>query len=111
MTFPKRLKRPNRPLFLIDLAVPRDIPECVGRLENVYLYNLDALAKIANETLAFRKSEIKKAEQLIQIPSLVTLVAIKTTLDVSAISMIPRKLFYRFRVIPNFKRFKYFARI
>lgn len=59
-------KRPNRPLFLIDLAVPRDIPESVGRLENVYLYNLDALAKIANETLAFRKSEIKKAEQLIK---------------------------------------------
>jgi glutamyl-tRNA reductase len=48
------------------LAVPRDIPESVGRLENVYLYNLDALAKIANETLAFRKSEIKKAEQLIK---------------------------------------------
>lgn len=59
-------KRRNQPIFLIDLAVPRDISESVARSETVYLYNLDALAKIANETLAFRKSEIKKAEQMIQ---------------------------------------------
>lgn len=59
-------KRRNQPIFLIDLAVPRDISETVARLETVYLYNLDALANIANETLAFRKSEIKNAEQLIK---------------------------------------------
>ena len=59
-------KRPNRPLFLIDLAVPRDIEESTAKLENVYLYNLDALANIANENIALRKSEITKASQMIK---------------------------------------------
>ena len=59
-------KRPNRPLFLIDLAVPRDIEESTAKLENVYLYNLDALANIANENIALRKSEIAKASQMIK---------------------------------------------
>ena len=58
--------RPNRPLFLIDLAVPRDIEERAAKLENVYLYNLDALANIANENIALRKSEIAKASQMIK---------------------------------------------
>ena len=61
--------RPNRPLFLIDLAVPRDITDEATHLENVYLYNLDALANIANENLALRKSEMQKAGQLIKTQS------------------------------------------
>ena len=58
--------RPNRPLFLIDLAVPRDIEEITAKLENVYLYNLDVLANIANENITLRKSEIAKATQMIK---------------------------------------------
>lgn len=66
-TIQKAIKnRPNRPLFLIDLAVPRDIEESTAKLENVYLYNLDALANIANENIALRKSEIAKAMQMIK---------------------------------------------
>jgi glutamyl-tRNA reductase len=66
-TLQKAIKyRPNRPLFLIDLAVPRDIEESAAKLENVYLYNLDALANIANENIALRKSEITKATQMIK---------------------------------------------
>lgn len=61
--------RPNRPLFLIDLAVPRDITDEATLLENVYLYNLDALANIANENLAYRKSEMQKADQIIKTQS------------------------------------------
>lgn len=66
-TIRKAIKvRPNRPLFLIDLAVPRDVEENIAKLENVYLYNLDALASIANENIALRKSEIAKATQMIK---------------------------------------------
>ncbi|MDG1702387.1 MAG: glutamyl-tRNA reductase [Opitutae bacterium] len=66
-TIQKAIKsRPNSPLFLIDLAVPRDVEESISKLENVYLYNLDALASIANENMALRKSEIAKATQMIK---------------------------------------------
>ena len=53
-------KRPARPLFLIDVAMPRDIEETAGKLENVYLYNLDDVSAIANENLANRKGEVDR---------------------------------------------------
>jgi glutamyl-tRNA reductase len=53
-------KRPDRPFFLIDLAVPRDIDPTLQSLESVFLYDLDDLASIANENLCQRKSEIDK---------------------------------------------------
>lgn len=58
--------RPEQPLFLIDLALPRDIDPAVEDLENVYLYNLDDLSKIANENLAARRSEIERARKMLQ---------------------------------------------
>lgn len=58
--------RPEQPLFLIDLAMPRDIEPAVEELENVYLYNLDDLSKIANENLAARRSEIERARRILQ---------------------------------------------
>ena len=58
--------RPERPLFLIDLAMPRDIDPTVEHLENVYLYNLDDLSSIANENLAARRSAIEQARKLLQ---------------------------------------------
>jgi glutamyl-tRNA reductase len=51
-------KRPHRPLFLIDLALPRDIDAPVADIENVYLYNLEDLAAIANENLRSRQMEV-----------------------------------------------------
>jgi glutamyl-tRNA reductase len=50
--------RQNRPLFLIDIAVPRDIERDAGELENVFLYDIDDLQAIANENLAARQREI-----------------------------------------------------
>lgn len=51
-------KRLNKPLFLIDLAVPHNVDPAIGELPNVYLYNLDDLALIANENLQSREREI-----------------------------------------------------
>ncbi|NDV63128.1 glutamyl-tRNA reductase [Puniceicoccales bacterium CK1056] len=51
-------KRPRKPLFLIDLAVPRDIETEVAGIPNVYLYNLEDLANIANENLKSRQQEM-----------------------------------------------------
>jgi glutamyl-tRNA reductase len=58
--------RPEQPLFLIDLAMPRDIDPRVEDLENVYLYNLDDLSKIANENLEARRSEIERARAILK---------------------------------------------
>lgn len=51
-------KRPRKPLFLIDLAVPRDINTDVAELQNVFLYNLEDLAAVANENLRSRQKEV-----------------------------------------------------
>ena len=58
-------KRPSRPLFFIDLALPRDIDPLAAGLENVFLYNLDDLAKIAEVNRAAREAEIGKARNLL----------------------------------------------
>ena len=57
--------RSARPLFLIDLAMPRDIDFQVGDLPNTYLYNLDDLAAIADGNRSARESEIAKCQQII----------------------------------------------
>jgi glutamyl-tRNA reductase len=58
--------RKQRPLLLIDIAVPRDIDPAVNFLENVYLYNIDDLQAIAEDYLKQRKEEIVHCEQLIE---------------------------------------------
>jgi glutamyl-tRNA reductase len=57
--------RPDRPLLLIDIAVPRDIDPEVNFLENVYLYNIDDLQAIADDYLRQRKEEIARCEAII----------------------------------------------
>ena len=56
-------RRPTRPIFLIDVAVPRDIESSVAELENIYLYNLDDVSAIANENLANRKNEVARCKE------------------------------------------------
>ncbi len=58
--------RKNRPLLLIDIAVPRDIEPEVNFLENVYLYNIDDLQAIAEDYLRQRKEEISRCEAIIR---------------------------------------------
>ena len=52
--------RKNRPLLLIDIAVPRDIDPEIKYLENVYLYNIDDLQEIAADYLRQRQDEIAR---------------------------------------------------
>jgi glutamyl-tRNA reductase len=58
--------RKNRPLLLVDIAVPRDIEPEVNFLENVYLYNIDDLQAIANDYLAQRQEEIARCNEVIR---------------------------------------------
>jgi glutamyl-tRNA reductase len=57
--------RRNRPLFLIDIAVPRDIDPEVNRIDNVYLYNIDDLQGIVEMNQAERLQEATRAEHII----------------------------------------------
>ena len=63
---PLMKRRKNRPLLLIDIAVPRDIEPEVNFLENVYLYNIDDLQAIADDYLQQRREEIARCEQIIR---------------------------------------------
>src|SRR6266498_544293 len=58
--------RKNRPLLLIDIAVPRDIEPEVNFLENVYLYNIDDLQAMADGCLKQRREEIARCEAIIR---------------------------------------------
>jgi len=58
--------RRNRPLLLIDIAVPRDIEPEVNFLADVYLYNMDDLQTIADDYLKQRQEEVARCEQIIR---------------------------------------------
>lgn len=58
-------KRPARPLFFIDQALPRDVEPAVAEIDNVFLYNLDDLAKIAEENRVARAAEIVKCRAIV----------------------------------------------
>ena len=58
-------RRKNRLLFLIDIAVPRDIDPAVGEIDNVYLFNIDDLQEIVDENLQSRMKEAQRAEEII----------------------------------------------
>ena len=56
--------RKGRPLLLIDLAVPRDLDPAINELEDCYLYDIDDLEAVVQETLAGREDEFAKAEAI-----------------------------------------------
>ena len=57
--------RKGRPLFLIDLAVPRDLDPAIHDLEGCYLYDIDDLEAVVAETLAGRRREAERAEAIV----------------------------------------------
>ncbi len=60
-----RAARRNRPMFLIDIAVPRNIEPAVNDLENLFLYDIDDLQEVVNANLRERMKEADRAEALV----------------------------------------------
>lgn len=60
-----RRARKYRPLFFIDIAVPRDIDPAVGEIEEVYLYDIDTLEQLADEARSRRQKQIEECEKII----------------------------------------------
>ena len=58
-------KRRGRPLFLIDIAIPRDIAPDVGDLENVFLYNIGDLEQAVADEAGLRAGEVARAEAIV----------------------------------------------
>jgi len=58
-------ERPERPLLLIDIAVPRDVEAGVGELNNVFLYNLDDLQAVLARNISTRESETPRAQEIV----------------------------------------------
>jgi glutamyl-tRNA reductase len=59
------LKRKARPLFMIDIAVPRDLDPGIGELRNVFLHDIDDLEAIVESNLSERSQEVSKIEMMI----------------------------------------------
>jgi glutamyl-tRNA reductase len=62
---PMLRSRADRPLFIIDIAVPRDVAPEVNEIDGVYLYDIDSLQSIAEQSLAMRREQISAAEKII----------------------------------------------
>ena len=58
-------RRRYRPIFLIDIALPRDVEPSVGELENVYLYNVDDLQQVVSKTQSGRRGAIDSARRIV----------------------------------------------
>ena len=59
-------KRKNRPMFFIDIAVPRNVHPEVNRLDGMFVYDIDDLQSVASNNSAERKKEAQRAEQIVE---------------------------------------------
>ncbi len=60
------MHRPRRdPLFIVDIAVPRDVEPSAGDIEQVFLYNVDDLRTVVQENLSRRSAEVQRAEDIV----------------------------------------------
>ena len=57
--------RRNKPMFLIDIAVPRNIEPSVNQVDNIFLYDIDDLQEVVNSNLRERNKEAERAEELV----------------------------------------------
>lgn len=58
--------RKHRPMFLVDIAVPRDIEAAVGELDDAYLYTVDDLQEVIQENLKSRQAAAEQAEEIVE---------------------------------------------
>ena len=62
---PMLRERVDRSLFIIDIAVPRDVDPTVNEMEGVYLYDIDSIRSVAEQSLALRREQVAVAEAII----------------------------------------------
>jgi glutamyl-tRNA reductase len=60
-------RRKNRPMFFIDIAVPRDVEESVNDVDGVFVYDIDDLQQVVSSHMSDRKREAQKAEDIIAV--------------------------------------------
>jgi len=60
-------QRRNQPMFLVDLAIPRDIEPQVTKLKNIYLYTVDDLQQVVTENIESRKHAAIEAEKIVDL--------------------------------------------
>jgi len=58
-------QRRNKPIFVVDLAIPRDVESEVADLNNIYLYTVDDLQKVVTENLESRRNAATEAEKIV----------------------------------------------
>ena len=62
---PMLRQRLDRSLFIVDIAVPRDVDPSVNELQGVYLYDIDSIRSVAEQSLALRQQQAAAAEAII----------------------------------------------
>ena len=62
---PMLWQRLDRSLFIIDIAVPRDVDPSVNELQGVYLYDIDSIRSVAEQSLELRRQQVAAAEAII----------------------------------------------
>ncbi|MBU1205782.1 MAG: glutamyl-tRNA reductase [Proteobacteria bacterium] len=58
--------RKNKPMFFIDIAVPRDVDPAINEIDNIYVYDIDDLQGVVESNKEERKKEVEKAEEIVQ---------------------------------------------
>ncbi|NIM07021.1 MAG: glutamyl-tRNA reductase, partial [Armatimonadetes bacterium] len=57
--------RPELPLVIIDIAVPRNVAPAVAQMDNVFLYNIDHLTQISEKNRSQREGEVERVAEII----------------------------------------------
>jgi glutamyl-tRNA reductase len=84
--------RRNRPMFLIDIAVPRNIDPDVGKLDNVFLYDIDDLQKVVERNVTLRQKEAEEAERIVEEEVERTITILKTRIVAPTIAGLQEQL-------------------
>jgi len=85
-------KRKNRPMFLIDIAVPRNIDPAVNELDSVFLYDIDDLGKVVEDNLKGRIETAKEAEEIVREEVERMVVRLKTREAAPAIALLQEEM-------------------
>ncbi len=99
--------RRHRPLFIIDIAVPRDVDPRIANMDNVFVYDVDDLQQVAEENMAVRERETLLAERIIA-EEVDSFVAWRRSLDLAPTIVALREKFNRLaqtelqRALPRF---------